>query len=147
MPVHARGPLGLADAAHRYFDTVLMGRGTSEPALAAGVTSPYPHLRQLVISRSLAGDDPDVEVVAGDPLALVRDLKQADGMGSWLAGGGQLAAHLRGEIDELVIKRNPVVIGGGVPLFNGPFRPTPFELVGTRSFGTGVVVETYRRGE
>lgn len=80
-----------------------------------------------------------------DASELIRELKVEDGGGIWLAGGGHLAAELRTEIDELVIKRNPIVLGAGVPLFDGSFEPQPFERVSSRSFDTGVVVEVYRR--
>ena len=140
MPTQARGPLGLGEVPNKQFDTVLMGRRTYEPALALGVTSPYAHLRQYVFSRSLTSTDPDVEMVAGDPAGLVRDLKGQDGAGIWLCGGGQLASQLLHEIDELVIKRNPIVLGSGVPLFDGPFEP-----VSSRRFDTGVVMATYRK--
>lgn len=144
MPVHARGPLGLTDVPNRRFDTVVMGRGTYEPALKAGITSPYSHLEQYVVSSALRVEDPDVQVVS-DPVALVRELKLRDGMGIWLAGGGKLAAALRDEIDELVIKRNPIVIGSGISLFEGPFTPTPFVPAWSRELDGGVRIEGYTR--
>ena len=145
MPTHARGPLGLTDVPHRRFDTVVMGRGTYEPGLAIGVTSPYAHLRQYVFSHRLEVDDPGVQVVSGDPVALVRELKRENGQGIWLAGGGQLAAQLLGEIDEIVIKRNPIVAGAGIGLFAGTFAPVEFELIDTQTFSTGIQVTTLRR--
>src|SRR4051794_17593833 len=45
LPGHGRAALGV-DAPNARFDTVVMGRGTYDPALALGITSPYPHLRQ-----------------------------------------------------------------------------------------------------
>lgn len=75
LPGPARGALGIADSPNKRFDTVLMGRGTYEPGLAAGMTSPYPQLRQFVFSRTLTGVDPAVEVVADDPVGVVRRLK------------------------------------------------------------------------
>jgi len=147
MPTHLRGPLGLEDVANRRFDTVVMGRGTYEPALAVDITSPYRHMEQFVFSRTLADLDPAVTFVGGDtdPAAFVRDLKRRDGLDIWLCGGGRLAAQLVDEIDELILKVNPTVIGAGVPLFAGPFRPTPFQPVSTRAFDTGVSIVTYRR--
>ena len=53
--------------------------------------------------------------------------------------GGALAGALRDEVDVLVVKRNPVAIGAGVPLFAGPFEPTGLRRTGTRAFETGVV--------
>lgn len=144
LPVHARKALGINDSPHRHFDTVVMGRGTYEPGPAAGLPSPYPHLRQLVFSTTLTTPAADVEVVSRDPVAVVRDLKNGDGGRVWLAGGGRLAAALVTEIDELVIKRNPLLLGVGVPLVDGPFGLRTFERTGSRSFETGVVVESYR---
>ncbi|WP_405016017.1 dihydrofolate reductase family protein [Kitasatospora sp. NBC_00070] len=143
IPAHGRGPLGLDGVANRRFDTVLMGRASYEPGLAAGVTSPYPHLRQYVFSRSLAQLDPAVQIVAGDPVAFVRDLKRQDGAGIWLCGGADLAGQLLGEIDELIVKRYPVVIGSGVPLFRAPFLPTRLTLTDSRVFNTGATITTY----
>lgn len=143
IPAHGRGPLGLHGVANKRFDTVLMGRATYEPGLAAGVTSPYPHLRQYVFSRTLARLDPAVEIVPTDPVAFVRDLKRQDGAGIWLCGGANLAGQLLAEIDELVIKRYPVVIGSGIPLFRAPFLPAGFTLTDSRVFNTGATITTY----
>lgn len=142
LPTHARPHIGLAvDAPNQRFDTVVMGRGTYAPALAIGVTSPYAHMRQYVISSTLGRiDDPQVEVVASDPVGLVRRLKREDGMDIWLAGGGKLAAQLLGEIDELVIKSYPVVAGAGIPAFAGEFDPTLFTPTERIEFGNGVQV-------
>lgn len=146
LPVHAREALGIADRGNRHFDTVLMGRRTYEPALEAGIASPYPHLRQVVFSTTLSPRGNGVEVTGTDPVARVRELKAQNGAGGiWLAGGGRLAAVLREEIDELVIKRNPIVLGAGVPLIDGSFAPQPLSLTSSHMFDTGVVVEVYRR--
>jgi dihydrofolate reductase len=147
MPTHMRGPLGLDGVANRRFDTVVMGRGTYEPALAAGITSPYRHMEQFVFSRTLADLDPTVTFVGGDtdPAEFVRDLKRRDGLDIWLCGGGRLAAQLADEIDELILKVHPMVIGSGVALLAAPFRPMPFQRTDTRTFDTGVSFVTYQR--
>lgn len=146
LPSHIRTQLGVADAAPTRFDTVLMGRRTYEPALSAGITSPYAHLTQVVFSRSLRSPDPSVVVTAHDPVEVARGLKEQDGeSGIYLAGGGELAGQLVDEIDELIIKRYPVVAGVGLPAFGPRFAPTDFALTGIRSFDGGNVVESYRR--
>jgi dihydrofolate reductase len=86
-----------------------------------------------------------VEVVAGDPVEVVRKLKSEDGLGIWLCGGGQLAGQLRGEIDELIVKINPLVLGAGVTLFAGEFSVDQMRLVESRSFATGTIMATYER--
>jgi dihydrofolate reductase len=146
MPTHARPRIGLEGAPNKRFDTLVMGRGTYQPALDINVTSPYAHLRQYIVSRSIPEiADPSVELVAGDPVDLVRRLKAEDGdRDIWLCGGGVLAGQLLPEIDELVIKQYPVVAGGGLPVFAGPFQPRPFAPVDTLTFGNGGSITTYR---
>ncbi|MEU2039546.1 dihydrofolate reductase family protein [Nocardia niwae] len=147
LPTHARPHIGLAeDAPNRKFDTLIMGRATYEPALAIGVTSPYAHMKQYVVSGTLGRiDDPSVELVEHDPVGLVRELKQQDGLDIWLAGGGKIAAALLEEIDELVIKSYPVVAGAGVPGFAGEFRPTLFRPTERLGLGSGIQVSWFTR--
>jgi dihydrofolate reductase len=145
LPAHVRAQLGVDDTGSR-FDTVVMGRGTYEPALQAGITSPYAHLKQYVVSTTLGPSlDPAVCVVPGDPAAAVRELKAAGGGGIWLAGGGTLAGALLGEIDELVLKLYPVVAGSGIPVLATGFCPTAFILTQARTLDGGVVVLSYQR--
>ncbi|MCC3328154.1 dihydrofolate reductase family protein [Nocardia abscessus] len=147
LPTHARPHFGLSvDAPNQKFDTLVMGRGTYDPALAIGVTSPFGHMKQYVVSSTLGRiDDPAVELVERDPVGLVRELKRQDGMDIWLAGGGKFAAALLEEIDELVIKSYPVVAGTGVPGFAGEFRPTLFRPTERTEFGNGVQVSWFTR--
>ncbi|MFD9936971.1 dihydrofolate reductase family protein [Streptomyces massasporeus] len=136
----------LAGCGNRRFDTVLMGRGTYERGVRDGVSSPYGHLRQYVFSAGLGRAlDSAVEVVPGDPLEFVRMLKRQEGLGIWLCGGGKVAAALREEIDELIVKINPVVIGSGVPLFDCGYAPQRYEVVSGQVFASGVTVMTYTR--
>ena len=143
LPTQARGPLGVT-AANRVFDTVLMGRNTYEPALRAGITSPYAHLTQIVFSRSLAtSPDPAVTIVPGDPAAFVDKIKQEPGRDIWLCGGGDLAGQLLPLIDELIVKLNPVVAGSGIPLVSRGFDPRRFTLRETTPLPSGVVILRY----
>lgn len=147
IPTHVRAHVGLSDRPNRHFDTIVMGRRTYEPALAVGVTSPYAHLRQYVVSTSQEELDPDVTVVRDDPVALVRRLKAQDGpLDVYLAGGASIAGAVLPEIDRLVVKLYPVVAGTGHPMFTGAgFAPAELELTDLRTFAGGNVVLTYDR--
>ncbi|TQF75035.1 dihydrofolate reductase [Rhodococcus spelaei] len=145
VPAHVRQAIGLEAEPVRY-DTLIMGRGTYEPALAVDIASPYSPLRQYVVSTTLGVvDHPDVEVTADDPIDLVRRLKQEQGRDIYLAGGGKLAASLLPEIDEMIVKLYPVVAGTGIPAFSGEFRPTMFTLTDTRTFDNGTLALNYIR--
>ena len=143
IPSHLRKRLGVT-APNQHFDAVLMGRATYEVGIPLGVTSPYPHLQQYVFSRSLErSPDPDVELVSTDALAKVKELKQAAGKDIWLCGGGELAADLFPEIDKLILKVNPVVIGTGIPLFRREVKPTNLDLVENKRYSNGFMMNTY----
>lgn len=62
-------------------------------------------------------------------------------------GGADLAGQAveLGLVDELRILRGPVVVGGGTPFLPPVADPVALELVETRTFGTRVVHERYRR--
>lgn len=146
VPGAVRELLGL-DAENRVFDTVLMGRRTWELGRDTGAPDPYPRLRSYVFSRSIAESPvPTVNFVSGDPLEKVRELKREDGLGIWLCGGGVLAETLWPEIDHLVVKVNPVVIGAGVKLFHSDeFALRKLRLAGHHVYESGVAVLTYRK--
>ncbi|MFE2263043.1 dihydrofolate reductase family protein [Streptomyces griseosporeus] len=147
LPVQARQALSVTAEGTR-FDTVLEGRRSYEIGLAAGIPDAYPHLRHLVFSRTLTeSPDPAVELVADDPVATVRKLKEADGKDIWLLGGAELAGSLYGEIDTLILKVAPVTIGDGIPLFSrkAAFEPRLWTLTNHTVLGSGAVFLTYER--
>lgn len=144
IPAVGLDALGLTAPTTR-FDTVVMGWNTYAAGLAEGVDDPYPHLRQFVFTSRSPAPVGAIEFTADDPVAVVQKLKaEPEGTGIWLCGGGRLAATLADEIDHLILKVNPVVLGEGIPLFDGP-GVRPFELTSTRRFESGVLVNEYRR--
>lgn len=137
------------------FGAVLMGRRTYAVGLAEGVTSPYPMIpEQLVFSTTMQrAPDPAIELVRGDAIGRVKQLKASPGKPIWLCGGSVLAGALwqAGLIDRIVVKQNPVLFGAGLPLFAGadaPDRPRtrPLTLEHLRRFDSGVVQLHYRVG-
>ena len=141
---HGRDALGV-QGGNRHFDTVMMGRSTYDVGLAMGITSPYPHLRQYIVSKTMAASpNPQVQLLSTNPADLVRKLKHEDGLDIWLCGGASLAGALYHEVDELILKVNPVVLGMGIPLFRGMRGPTNLELADHRTFAGGVAIHRYR---
>lgn len=142
LPTVAAEALGI-EQKRDVFDTVLMGWNTYE---VGGVPSPYAHLRQIVFSRTRTAQAENLVVTAEDPVAVVRRLKQEQGGNIWLCGGGALAATLAADIDRLILKRQPLLFGSGIPLFGErPYHPERFEVVETVAYETGVVVTELER--
>ncbi|MFG2557381.1 dihydrofolate reductase family protein [Streptomyces sp. NPDC048496] len=142
-----RRQLGFHGVRNQKFDTVIQGRASYQLALDVNITSPYGQLRELVASRTMKeSPDPNVELVSGDVVGRVRELKaEENGLGIWLCGGSQLAGELLDEIDELVIKTYPLVYGSGMPMFGSDFAATEFTLDSVVAFDSGVLVRTYSR--
>ena len=117
FPAHFQEARGIR-AENKQFDAVLMGRKTYEVGLNVGITNPYPSLKQYVFSRTMkASPDENIELVSDNPVAVVKELKKETGKDIWLCGGSALATTLFSEIDEMIVKLNPLVIGSGIPLF------------------------------
>lgn len=141
IPTHVQAAAGL-EADRSRFDTIVMGWRTYTPALDVGITHPYAHLRQIVATRSSRHLADGIETT-DDPVATVRTLKREPGTGIYLAGGGELAGALLGEIDRLVLKLNPFVLGDGIPLFSGTAALRRFRPVASREFESGVRITEY----
>ncbi|GAA4901139.1 dihydrofolate reductase family protein [Streptomyces coeruleoprunus] len=147
LPTQGRRMMGIDDLENRRFDTVVQGRGSYQLGLDAGLPSPYNHLREIVASRTLEeSPHPNVELVSGDLVARIRELKAEDSpYGIYLCGGSTIAGQLLDEIDELVIKTYPQVYGSGMPMFGTGFSVTDFTLESVRTLENGILVRTYSR--
>jgi dihydrofolate reductase len=63
-----------------------------------------------------------------------------------IGGAGLAAAAIElGLVDELRVFRYPVVVGGGTPFLPPVTEHVPLDLIETRTFGSRVIYERYRR--
>jgi dihydrofolate reductase len=70
---------------------------------------------------------PEAQLVAEDPVAFVRSLKEGPGKDIWLVGGGEIVTllHDAGLIDAYILALIPVILGDGIELFPAvKARPT-----------------------
>ncbi len=117
------------------FDTIVMGRKTYDVARKSGGGGGNDGLKCYVFSRTLRAEDhADVEIIREDPGAFVKKLKRRKGKDICVMGGGQLGAALleAGAIDEIGLNIHPVLIGSGIPLFQGMRRRVKLELLECR---------------
>jgi len=138
------------------YDTVLMGRATYEFAydfgLPAGARA-YPHMAHYIFSGGIAlPEDAAVTAVRSRWRDCVDALKAQTGAAIYLCGGGQFAGWMLSEnlIDRLVLKRVPITLGGGIPLFDTKggmpvSEGGTWHCLGATPYENGVVLETYAR--
>src|SRR4051794_22672353 len=64
-------------------------------------------------------------------------------------GGAGLAAQAveLGLVDELRVFRYPVIVGGGTPFLPPVTEDVPLDLIESRTFGSQVIYERYRRSD
>lgn len=137
----------LVGASWQGVDTLLMGRKTWEFAAKAGGggdagDSP---IRTFIFSRTMAEAPKGATLVASDPAAFVRDLKQQDGGDIMIMGGGDLASVLieGNAVDEIGLNLHPVLLGGGTPSFRPLARPVALTLIEARPLAKGCVSLRY----
>ncbi|MGN8553255.1 UNVERIFIED_CONTAM: dihydrofolate reductase family protein [Microbacterium sp. SLM126] len=101
--------------------------------------------KKYVVSSSLESVDWNAELLHGDVVSAVRQLKQQPGDGLWV-GGVTLPRALAdaGLIDEYEFLVQPVVAGHGPTLLAGLREQIPLELVDRREFRSGAVALRFR---
>ena len=85
-------------------------------------------------------------VLAGDLASAVRELKSAGGGELQVHGSGALARWLLANdlVDELTLLVCPVIVGQGARLFPDHGPDLALDLVATRAFPKGIILQTYR---
>lgn len=76
----------------------------------------------------------------------IRQLKEEDGKPIVALGGAGFMRSLiaTGLVDEFQLAIHPVVLGAGLPIFNGLTMAHDLKLVEAKAFPGGIVVHIYR---
>ena len=128
----------------RTIDTVLWGRKTYD--IAKGRMPAYKGVKNFVFSRTLKESaDKGVEIIDGDVVEFVRNLRNQEGGDIFVMGGGELAKSLfeAGLIDEVSINIHPILLGSGIPLFHEMEGQIDLELLEYKSLKNGCVLLSY----
>jgi dihydrofolate reductase len=130
---------------------LLFGRVTYElmashwPKAAGPVADFMNALPKYVFSRTLTQSSwNNTRMFAGDVADTVTRLKHEAPKDIFLFGSADLASHLipHGLIDEFRIALNPILLGGGTPLFK-PGERARLKLLDSRPMSTGIVILRY----
>ena len=87
------------------------------------------------------------ELINGDVVAKLKELKQGDGPMLQVHGSGNMIQTLfqNDLVDELWLKIFPVTLGNGKKLFAEGTAPAAFELTDHKVTTTGVIFANYKR--
>ena len=125
-----------------------MGRKTFEKVLSFGEW-PYPK-KVFVLSKTL-NEIPSnligkVEIIAGELVNILSDLEKIGYHNLYIDGGKTIQGFLDEDlIDEMIITRIPILLGGGIPLFTNLKKAIRFREVKTETFNNAMVKTYYKK--
>jgi len=137
------------EACLKTIDCYVMGSRTYETALrfeAKGLGWSYGETPTFVLThRELPRTRDSVEFCAGDLAELVNRRLRPTFRNIWFVGGSVIAAEcLRLQLaDEVRYSILPILIGDGIPFFQGVHRDTALHLVEVNSYRNGMVELRY----
>ena len=140
-------------------DTILFGRVTYEmmanywpsaspPTDNAVIIDKMNSLPKIVFSRTLERPEwNNTRLIKENIAEEILRMKKQPGRDMVIYGSGRIVSFLLNHdlIDEMHLLVNPVVLGSGKPLFTNIAYRHKMSLVGTSSFGSGVVALHYSR--
>jgi dihydrofolate reductase len=101
---------------------------------------------KIVFSRTLDSVQGKARLAEGSVAEEVAAALDATDKDVLIGGAGLAAAAIElGLVDELRMFRYPIVVGGGTPFLPPVTERVPLDLVETRTFGSRVIFERYRR--
>jgi len=131
---------------------LMFGRVTYElmanhwPGATGEVADFMNSLPKNVFSRTLTKSNwNNTQMFGADVPGTVARLKHQSAKDIFLFGSADLAASLipRGLIDEFRIAVNPIILGGGTPLFK-PGERLKLKLLDAKALSTGIVILRYQ---
>ncbi|MEA2298911.1 MAG: hypothetical protein QOF77_1847 [Solirubrobacteraceae bacterium] len=143
------GELGGYLCGRRLYETMLVWEtdpSMRENELGAAFADVWCAIPKVVFSRTLDrvhGNARLAEASVAEEAARALDAIDKDVS---IGGAGLAAAAIElGLVDELRMFRNPVVVGGGTPFLPPVTADVRLDLMETRTFGSRVIYERYRR--
>ena len=130
-------------------DALVMGKKTFETVLGFGVEWPYPkkvfvlsHNKDIVPEKLKS----KVKEIQGTPKEIVTDLNTKGYKNLYIDGGNVIQEFLKEDlIDEMIINRIPILLGGGFSLFGNLPKHLMFKHVSTKILLNEMVMSHYMR--
>jgi dihydrofolate reductase len=141
--------LGAHLLGRRLYETMLVWE--TDPALrengpGAEFADIWCALPKVVFSRTLGSVQGNARLARASVAEEVAAALEASGKDVAIGGAGLAAEAIElGLVDELHMFRHPVVVGGGTRFLPPVTGDVPLDLIETRTFGSRVIYERYRR--
>jgi dihydrofolate reductase len=143
------GELGAYLCGRRLYETMLVWEtdpSLRDNELGAAFADVWCALPKVVFSRTLRSVQGEARLAEASVAEEVTVALEATDKDVSIGGAGLAAAAVElGLVDELRMLRHPVVVGGGTPFLPPVTEDVRLDLVETRTFGSRVVYERYRR--
>ena len=125
-------------------DTLVLGRSTYE-VVRDFEPWPYAGKRCVVLSHRPLEPRHGEEAFAGSPAELVERLCGQGARRAYVDGGATVRQFLAaGLVDDLTLSVIPILLGDGIPLFDGGVPETRLVLDGSQSWSSGLCQLRYR---
>jgi dihydrofolate reductase len=133
----------------RLYETMLVwdtDPSLRDDALGAAFADVWCAIPKVVFSRTLDRVEGNARLAEASLAEEAAAAIDATDKGVEIGGAGLAAQALElGIVDELRMFRYPVIVGGGTPFLPPVTEDVPLDLVETRTFGSRVIYERYRR--
>lgn len=128
-------------------DAVIVGRKTYDKVLSMGYDFPHADKDAYIITRTPRPSIGSVKFYTGELRTLVKKLKSEKGKTIYCDGGAEIVHELLKEnlIDEFIISIIPILVGNGTQLFKDQRPEQALELIGVKTFDTGLTQLHYKR--
>jgi len=141
--------LGCHLCGRKLYETMLVWEtdpSLRDTELHAAFADAWCALPKVVFSRTLDSVQGNARLAEGSVAEEVADAVAATEKDVEIGGAGLAATAIElGLVDELRMFRNPIILGGGTPFLPPVTETVPLELIETRTFGSRVIYERYRR--
>jgi dihydrofolate reductase len=133
----------------RLYETMLVWEtdpSLRETELGAAFADVWGALPKVVFSRTLGSVQGNARLAEGSVAEEVAAALDATDKDVEIGGAGLAAAAIElGLVDELRMFRIPIVVGGGTPFLPPVTEDVRLDLIETRTFGSRVIYERFRR--
>ncbi|GAB1453407.1 dihydrofolate reductase family protein [Draconibacterium sp.] len=130
-------------------DTTIQGYNTYNQIINWDIEFPYKGKKNFVLTKKQNIENTEfVDFITENHVDFITDLKRKGGGDIWLIGGGQANTLIlnAGLLDEIQIFVMPIILSGGIDLFDVFPTETQLKLLETKSYSSGVVEMRYKVG-